>query len=323
MNILFIILSILKFLFIALLIIIGIIVLLFAIILLDPIKYKILLKTDDLIAKKADVYALLEVTWLLKILKINFKYKDKKQKIKLSIFGITIIGKEKKDKQIDQIKTLEKNLTEDNSTQEKEESINTAKNSDNKKIMEEEKKEESKSTSNKTKEDKTKEDKIKKDSKEKNKSKDYKTEDFEDHDEHEEKESFKDKSNRIIEKISYFYNYEDKEAIIEATKKLLIRSMKALKPTKFSLTGEFGMDDPSRTGIIIGILSAISNFYRMNISIKGNYQKKIIALKLNVSGQITLGKFMWYMILFVFTKSIFKIIKKFIFKKTERTIKDE
>lgn len=130
-----------------------------------------------------------------------------------------------------------------------------------------------------------------------------------------EKTSIINKLKDILNNIKFIYNYEDREKIIKSCITLFKRIIKALKPSKFSLKGKVGFKSPDITGYVIGLQSIIVSLTNLDIVISGDFENEDIEFHLSIKGKLFIYLFLIALIKFVFYKPIWKIIKKYFFKK--------
>lgn len=113
----------------------------------------------------------------------------------------------------------------------------------------------------------------------------------------------------------------DFETLIKPTKRLIFKIVKRLKPEKFNIEAEIGID-PYKTGLLMAFISQFH--FEDNIQIIGNYEEKKLEGFVEVSGKLRLAYFTGPALIFILSKPILKFLlyrrrKKKERKKYERT----
>ena len=104
--------------------------------------------------------------------------------------------------------------------------------------------------------------------------------------------------------------------------RLIKRLLRALKPRKFILTAEIGLDDPAETGLLLGFLGIISGIWGIPMAIVGNFNEKTLKFNLYAEDRFMPWSFFWPLAVFCIKKPVRSIIKKFIFKKDDENEPD-
>lgn len=117
--------------------------------------------------------------------------------------------------------------------------------------------------------------------------------------------------NFIIEKVKFLYNYSDRQEIQYLTLQLLKDLLNIAKPKYLKLEGEIGFDSPDTTGYFMA-LGSIFIFTDYNISLKGNFDRKIFVAVLDTKGKFRIFSFLKVTIKFILKKPIRSLIKQFI-----------
>ncbi len=262
------ILSILKLILIILSFILLLFVGLLLLLLLVPIRYKVTAETNNNIKIQG------RISWLFRILSFHISYIGEEIKFKFMVFGIAILRSDK-EKPKKPKKSKEKDLI-------KREAVFRNTKAITKKEVE--KKEEPKKEILK-------------------------------------KTSIKDKLLKILNKIKSIldflktrilkiYNFllaietdeeqqknkisiiisflKDNKLGIKAIKTGLKKLLKHIKPKKFNGIIEFGTDDPSQTGQILGLASIFYTKYGRHIELTPNFDKKILSANVFLKGRIRL-----------------------------------
>ena len=129
-------------------------------------------------------------------------------------------------------------------------------------------------------------------------------------DEQEVSKSFKDQ-------IDMFNNYPHKKELLLLTLKLIKKIFNGIRPKEFSLNAEIGLDDPATTGQFIGLCYTIIPFTKLDIFIKGNYEKLCINGELYIKGSLFLYKIIVPVGIYVIQKPVWSIIKNTLFRKDD------
>lgn len=304
--------QVLKFIAIILLAIVIILLLSCVLILFVPIKYSASLE------KQENILLDLKVTWLFKIISFAYFMKDKESRIIFKVFNQNLIGREpslqklrKRFKKFSGKKKKKENLEKEQNKKAKADTAKEADTTQNEKHWQEkniqdvkkqasQKKEKEdipkKNITKEKKEKKLKKIKLKKEKKPK-KSK-------------EKKESFGNKIEMLKEQFDSVYHYPDRKILTKLTIQYLKKMLKALKPEAFSLKLEIGLNEPDKLGYILGITQTIIPITRLDITVKGVFDKELLNGNTDIKGKIYIYKFVFPTLQYVFTKPVWKIIKK-------------
>lgn len=87
--------------------------------------------------------------------------------------------------------------------------------------------------------------------------------------------------------------------------------VKMILPRRFSVDGIIGFDDPSTTGSVLMVTSVLYPLIHKNIHICGDFENKVIDIKLKFKGHITLLILLITLGSLYFDKNIRKLIKLF------------
>lgn len=123
---------------------------------------------------------------------------------------------------------------------------------------------------------------------------------------------------RVFRLAKSFIDYPDRKIMVKKTIILLKRLLQPVKPSKFKLTGEVGFGSPDITGKFLAAESVFASFTRLQINIKGNFNRKCVDLNYSANGSFCLFSLLWPVVLYVFSKPIWKIIWKYINNKEEK-----
>ncbi|NLZ81852.1 MAG: DUF2953 domain-containing protein [Clostridiales bacterium] len=94
--------------------------------------------------------------------------------------------------------------------------------------------------------------------------------------------SIRDNKNKFIE----FISKEENRKLFKLIKKQIFILLKHIKPTRLRGNLEFGFEDPSLTGYLLGFLSIFYPVYYKQITIKGNFETVIIKGDFFLKGRI-------------------------------------
>jgi len=339
-TLLFAVFKIVKVIFLILLILSVALIVIILILLLSPIKYSVIVNSQNLFEGFDSLYSESKVSYLFGIIKIDHIYKNKESVLITKIFGKDIeswkkIFKRKKkdeelekdndeDNEIEEIKIkLEKEILNDSESFEikaneskRIEIIETEEETDDEEFEKEEF-EKTKSeeigtdgeseyieTEENQKDESSDEEnkKNKKSKKESRKSKKNKK------DKSKKGESFFVKLKQNIEKAKRIYYYPNRKKIQDKLIKELKCILKALNPKILRLTCELGLEDTAMTGRILGAFYALNGIWQKDIHLIGDFTRKILVINLYVKGKIVLGAILYPIIRFLLSKPIFKII---------------
>lgn len=122
-------------------------------------------------------------------------------------------------------------------------------------------------------------------------------------------ESFQDKMESIKNIFDSVYHYPDRNVLIMLTVEYLKKMFMALKPKVFSVKAEFGMNEPDQVGYILGIAQTIIPFSRLDIRIKGVFDKEVLNGTVCLKGNLYLYRFLFPTVQFLLAKPTWKVIK--------------
>ena len=128
----------------------------------------------------------------------------------------------------------------------------------------------------------------------------------------ENKQNNKKYKNILKKKYEFFNNIEYKKEILKAVFKLIKRIFKNILPNNIYINMEIGTGDPALTGYVMGIYGISKMFYNDNINVKPCFEELKVKGILDMKGKIVLGKFIIDILLFIFTKPVFNLIKIFL-----------
>ena len=137
---------------------------------------------------------------------------------------------------------------------------------------------------------------------------------------HKEKDAKSESPNKNFENQSFYVKIKKYIEIIksirfkkafEYSKNKIFKLLKHICPRKLYINGEVGFDDPSVTGRILVITSALKPILGKNVRIVGNFEEPIISIEGKLRGHITVFRVLWTGAVLYFNKNIRKIIKMF------------
>ena len=123
---------------------------------------------------------------------------------------------------------------------------------------------------------------------------------------------------RFRQQIQMIVDYPDKRLILEYTKELIVRLLRALRPKRFALRGVIGFEDPSLTGKALGALGVIAALTGLNMVLHGNFEEPEIKGHGAMAGKVTLWALLWPLVRYVCKKPIWRIVKPMIFKRKHK-----
>lgn len=119
-------------------------------------------------------------------------------------------------------------------------------------------------------------------------------------------------TNDIKKRISYYYNLWQKDAtqkVWEDCKSRAVKLLKHLKPKKLQIDLHIGMDDPSTTGMIMGIWGMLYPIIGGTIHITPEFEDEILEGKLICKGRIRVFTVVWILLQFYRDKKLKKLIE--------------
>lgn len=310
------ILSILKWIGIVILVILGILFLVLGLVLFVPIRYKV----DGFYKDNYQVHG--KINWLLHIVSFTFDY-DKEQPfhMKLRILGISIFDnlKKKENRKKSKETVIEHAVPEIVASSVQEDN-------DTRKIQAEDKNDERKED-NKHKDNKIAEVELIKEEKNPEEESPDKVDKLNFMEKvkliwskaigifrnikytiHKIYGTIKDIIDNITYYIELFKNDSTKAALV-ACKKQLIRIFKNLKPQKFQLNLHVGMDDPATMGDILGVWGMLYPIHQGHIDICPDFEQAILEGEFYCKGRVTVYIYIWTVMIILFDKDIRRLRK--------------
>ncbi len=117
----------------------------------------------------------------------------------------------------------------------------------------------------------------------------------------------------LLDKISDWIHYLESETFGKAKSVILLRLKKTLKhilPRKIRGRVEFGLDDPSVTGQILGIIAILYPTIPADLDITPDFEEKKFEGELDASGHIVLGYVLYQVLRLILNKDVKALIKR-------------
>ncbi|MCL2704187.1 MAG: hypothetical protein FWE91_11365 [Defluviitaleaceae bacterium] len=109
----------------------------------------------------------------------------------------------------------------------------------------------------------------------------------------------------------------DKAGIWESVVKLIKRSARALKPKKCEIKAVAGLDNPADTGWLLGVLGIITGIWGIPPAVTGDFNGKVFTFDVHVKDSFMLWPLCKAFLMFCVSKPVWKLIRKYIFKKDD------
>lgn len=116
----------------------------------------------------------------------------------------------------------------------------------------------------------------------------------------------KPKEKSTFEKIM---DIPDKKEILKAFIKLIKRLFKGVLPKNIFVDMEIGLGDPAMTGYVMGAYGVGKSYYGKSVNITPYFEGFKIQGIFKAKGRIIIGKLIFDVLRFVFTKPVFNLIK--------------
>jgi len=127
------------------------------------------------------------------------------------------------------------------------------------------------------------------------------------------KKESSDKEKKSKEKIDieYFKRMPSKEKkqVLKACTALIKRLFKGISPQSVYIDATIGVGDPSLTGHILALAAIANGTINSNINVRGKFDQEIFEGELRIVGRIMVFTFVSGLVKFIFTKSIYKILR--------------
>lgn len=111
----------------------------------------------------------------------------------------------------------------------------------------------------------------------------------------------------IKDNITYYvelFKRPSTQAAIKICKKQLLRIFKNLKPQKFQLNLHIGMEDPAAMGDILGLWGMLYPIHEGNVDICPDFENSVFEGEFSCKGRITVYVYIWTLIIILFDKDI-------------------
>lgn len=108
-----------------------------------------------------------------------------------------------------------------------------------------------------------------------------------------------------------FIKDEENKKTIKFIKKELFVILKHIKPKILKLNVRFGFNDPSNTGILLGILSMLRFLYKKNIQLVPDFENAIVEGEYSIRGRIYGITMLVRFIKLYFDKNLRRLVKQF------------
>ncbi len=121
-----------------------------------------------------------------------------------------------------------------------------------------------------------------------------------------------DKINGVKNKVGYYYNLWQKDAtrmVWDDCKGRLVKLFKHLKPKKFRIDLHVGMEDPSTTGMIMGIWGMLYPILGGSIYINPEFDREVLEGNLIIKGKIRIIHVLMVALQFYRDKRLKKLIE--------------
>jgi len=114
----------------------------------------------------------------------------------------------------------------------------------------------------------------------------------------------------IYNKFVYLKNYPEKGDIIKYTLRFIRELFLAIKPKKFNMNIIVGFDDPANTGMFLGLSAVILEFLPIDVYLSGDFENEIFEGTLETKGKTNIFKIGIPTLRYVFKKPVLRLIKK-------------
>lgn len=107
-----------------------------------------------------------------------------------------------------------------------------------------------------------------------------------------------------IKKVHEFINLKENHECVRALLKIGTRLLKHIKPRKIKGFVRFGMDDPCRTGQLLGVLAVFYGFYGKNISIYPEFEESCLDGEVLIKGNMQVGVILFHALRIYLSKEL-------------------
>ncbi len=116
----------------------------------------------------------------------------------------------------------------------------------------------------------------------------------------------------IKDNITYYvdlFKKDSTKAALVACKKQLLQIFKNLKPQKFQVNLHIGMEDPATLGDILGVWGMLYPIHQGHIDICPDFEQAVLEGDFYCKGRVTVYIYIWTIIIIVFDKDIRRLRK--------------
>lgn len=116
----------------------------------------------------------------------------------------------------------------------------------------------------------------------------------------------------IKDNITYYvelFKKDSTKAAIAACKKQLIRIIKNLKPKEFQINLQIGMEDPATMGDILGVWGMLYPIHQGHIDICPDFEQSVLEGEFYCKGRVTVYIYIWTVIIILFDKDVRRLRK--------------
>ena len=116
----------------------------------------------------------------------------------------------------------------------------------------------------------------------------------------------------IKDNITYYvdlFKKDSTKAALAACKKQLLRIFKNLKPQKFQVNLHIGMEDPASMGDILGVWGMLYPIHQGHIDICPDFEQAVLEGDFYCKGRVTVYIYIWTICIIVFDKDIRRLRK--------------
>lgn len=126
-------------------------------------------------------------------------------------------------------------------------------------------------------------------------------------------DAFWDKVSPILDTISTYYTFATEDATVRLIKKVLatvVDFIKYILPVKLRGNLHLGMAEPAATGQICSIMAVLLPWYGSFFTFTPDFEKQVVEGEINCKGRIRLGHFAWKVLLLICNKDLWHVIKQ-------------
>lgn len=119
------------------------------------------------------------------------------------------------------------------------------------------------------------------------------------------------KRDEIVQKVTDIWNLLQKSSTKQTWKDIrryLLQCWKHVRPRKFHGLLRFGMEDPSVTGQVLGVIAMLMPLYRNQLVIAPDFEQQIFEGEIYARGHVQMGFFLIWMLQMVLNRNLVKTI---------------